>query len=280
MPTNREIYFSLLKENNKYLNKSVITSLLADANDFEEKMTLYAHFDDETKNVERLFNNVSDVKKGIPYQYVLGYSYFLGNKIIVNKDVLIPRQETEQLSVDTIVYLKKMFKDEPIVIADICTGSGAIACALKKEMKTCKVFATDISKEALEVAKQNVNDVELIECNLVDGLIERNIKLDALVCNPPYIEKVDNIDEQVFKYEPHLALLANPGIKYYEEIFSKASKVMKEHYLMAFEIEEDMQNRLIELMNKYLEDVTYVFRKDIYDKTRFLYIIKQLEVQL
>ena len=274
MPTNREIYFSLLKENNKYLNKSVITSLLADANDFEEKMTLYAHFDDETKNVERLFNNVSDVKKGIPYQYVLGYSYFLGNKIIVNKDVLIPRQETEQLTVDTIVYLKKMFKDEPIVIADICTGSGAIACALKKEMKTSKVFATDISKEALEVAKQNVNDVELIECNLVDGLIERNVKLDALVCNPPYIEKVDNIDEQVFKYEPHLALLANPGTKYYEEIFSKASKVMKEHYLMAFEIEEDMQNRLIELMNKYLEDVTYVFRKDIYDKTRFLYIIK------
>ena len=84
MPTNREIYFSLLKENNKYLNKNVITSLLADANEYDEKMTLYMHFDDETKNVERLFNNVSDVKKGIPFQYVLGYSFFLGNKIIVN----------------------------------------------------------------------------------------------------------------------------------------------------------------------------------------------------
>ena len=274
MPTNREIYFSLLKENNKYLNKSVITSLLADANDFDEKMTLYAHFDDETKNVERLFNNVADVKKGIPFQYVLGYSFFLGNKIIVNKDVLIPRQETEQLTVDTIVYLKKMFKDEPIELADVCTGSGAIACALEKELKNVTLFATDISKSALAVAKKNVKNVTLIESNLVDGLIEKGIKLDALVCNPPYIENVDNIDEQVFKYEPHLALLANPGTKYYEEIFSKASQVMKEHYLMAFEIEEDMQEKLIELMNKYLEDVTYVFRKDIYDKTRFLYIIK------
>ena len=280
MPTNREIYFSLLKENNKYLNKSVITSLLADANDFDEKMTLYAHFDDETKNVERLFNNVADVKKGIPFQYVLGYSFFLGNKIIVNKDVLIPRQETEQLTVDTIVYLKKMFKDEPIELADVCTGSGAIACALEKELKNVTLFATDISKSALAVAKKNVKNVTLIESNLVDGLIEKGIKLDALVCNPPYIENVDNIDEQVFKYEPHLALLANPGTKYYEEIFSKASQVMKEHYLMAFEIEEDMQEKLIELMNKYLEDVTYVFRKDIYDKTRFLYIIKWLEVKL
>ncbi len=274
MPTNREIYFSLLKENNKYLNKSVITSLLADASEFSEKMDLYNHFDDEVKDVERLFNNASDVKKGIPFQYVLGYSYFLGNKIVVNKDVLIPRQETEQLTVDTIVYLKKMFKEEPFVLADVCTGSGAIACALEKEMKNAIIYATDISEEALEVAKQNVKNVTLIKSNMVDELINQNIKLDALVCNPPYIENTKTIDEQVFKYEPHLALLAKPGTKYYEEIFSKASLVMKKHYLMAFEIEEDMQEKLIELMNKYLEDVTYVFRKDIYDKTRFLYIIK------
>ena len=274
MPTNREIYFSLLKENNKYLSKSVITSLLADASGFSEKMDLYNHFDDEVKDVERLFNNANDVKKGIPFQYVLGYSYFLGNKVIVNNDVLIPRQETEQLTVDTIVYIKKMFKDEPIVLADVCTGSGAIACTLEKEIKAAKIYATDISEEALAVAKQNVKNVSLIKCNMVDGLIEQGIKLDVLVCNPPYIENVNNIDEQVFKYEPHLALLAEPGTKYYEEIFSKASQVMKEHYLMAFEIEEDMQEKLIELMNKYLDDVTYVFRKDIYDKTRFLYIIK------
>ena len=274
MPTNREIYFSLLKENNKYLNKSVITSLLADASGFSEKMDLYNHFDDEVKDVERLFNNANDVKKGIPFQYVLGYSYFLGNKVIVNNGVLIPRQETEQLTVDTIVYIKKMFKYEPIVLADICTGSGAIACAIEKEIKNATIYATDISEKALVVAKQNVKNVTLVKSNMVDELINQNIKLDVLVCNPPYIENTDTIDEQVFKYEPHLALLAKPGTKYYEEIFSKASLVMKEHYLMAFEIEEDMQEKLIELMNKYLKGVTYVFRKDIYDKTRFLYIIK------
>ena len=274
MPTNREVYFSLLKENNKYLNKSVIVSLLADASGFLDRMDLYVNFDKEVKNTERLFVNADLVKKGMPFQYVLGYSFFLGHKINVDKNVLIPRQETEQSTVDTLVFIKNNFKDEPFVLADVCTGSGAIACAIASEAKNAKIYATDISKEALKVAKTNVKDVELLEGNLVDPLIERNIKLDVLICNPPYIENESNIDEQVFKYEPHLALLAKPGTICYEEIFSKAHQVMNEHYLMAFEIEEDMEKPLIELMNKYLDGATYRFHKDIYGKTRFLYIIK------
>ena len=274
MPTNREVYFQLLKENNKYLNKSVIVSLLADASDFDDRMKLYINFDKEVKNTEHLFACVDEVKKGIPFQYVLGYSYFLGNKILVNKDVLIPRQETEQLTVDTLVYLKRQFPDGNVVIADVCTGSGAIAAAIKKEIQNAELYATDISESAIEVAKQNTKDVQLLLGNLVDPLIEKNIKLDVLICNPPYIENEKNIDEQVWKFEPHLALLAKPGTKCYEEIFSKANLIMKEHYLMSFEIEEDMEKPLIELMNKYLVGCTYRFHKDIYNKTRFLYIIK------
>ena len=274
MPTNREVYFQLLKENNKYLNKSVIISLLADASGFDDRMVLYSNFDREVKDTEHLFACVEQVRKGVPYQYVLGYSYFLGHKINVDKNVLIPRQETEQLTVDVIVVLKKAYAEAKPVIADVCTGSGAIARALEEEIPNCEIYATDISQEALDVAKTNVKKTKLLLGNLVDPLIEKNIKLDILVCNPPYIENESRIDEQVYKYEPHLALLAKPGVKYYEEIFSKADKVMKEHYLMAFEIEDDMEKPLIELMNKYLDGVTYRFHKDMYDKTRFLYIIK------
>ena len=275
MPTNREIYFQLLKENNKYLNKSVIVSLLADASDFDDRMILYSNFDKEVKDTERLFNNISEVKKGVPYQYVLGYSFFLGHKIVVDKNVLIPRQETEQLTVDLIVFLKRLFKDDDTpVIADVCTGSGAIAVALENEIKNAKMYASDISPEALNIAKQNVQKTELLQGNMLDPFIEKDIKLDVLVCNPPYIENKSRIDEQVWKYEPHLALLAEPGTKYYEEIFKKADKVMNTHYLMAFEIEDDMEKPLIELMNKYLDGVTYRFHKDLYNKTRFLYIIK------
>ena len=275
MPTNREIYFQLLKENNKYLNKSVIVSLLADASGFEDRMILYSNFDKEVKDIERLFNNISEVKNGIPYQYVLGYSFFLGHKIIVDKNVLIPRQETEQLTVDLIVFLKRFFKDDGVlVIADVCTGSGAIAVALENEIKNAKIYASDISTEALGVARQNVQKTELLQGNMLDPFIEKDIKLDVLVCNPPYIENKSRIDEQVWKYEPHLALLAEPSTKYYEEIFKNADKVMNNHYLMAYEIEDDMEKPLIELMNKYLDGVTYRFHKDLYNKTRFLYIIK------
>ena len=146
MPTNREIYFQLLKENNKYLNKSVIVSLLADASDFDDRMILYSNFDKEVKDTERLFNNIFEVKSGVPYQYVLGYSFFLGHKIIVDKNVLIPRQETEQLTVDLIVFLKRLFKEEDTpIIADVCTGSGAIAVALENEIKNAKLYASDPS---------------------------------------------------------------------------------------------------------------------------------------
>ena len=275
MPTNREIYFKLLKENNKYLNKSVIVSLLTDANGFSDRMTLYSNFDKEVKNIEKFLNDVDDVKKGVPFQYVLGYSEFLGHKINVNKNVLIPRQETEQLTVDTIVYLKRfMDSNDKCVIADVCTGSGAIARAIEEEFPNAEIYATDISPEAIKVAESNLQKTKVLQGNLVDPLIEKGIKLDVLVCNPPYIDKVDQIDEQVFKYEPHLALLANPSTKFYEEIFVKADKVMNEHYLMAFEIGEDMEKPLIELMNKYLEGANYRFHKDIYNKMRFLYIIK------
>ena len=275
MPTNREVYFSLLKQNNNYLNKSVIVSLLADASGFEDRMDLYSNFDKEVKDTEHLFACVEEVKQGKPYQYVLGYSYFLGHKILVNKNVLIPRQETEQLTVDVLVFLKKAFKeDDEVVLADVCTGSGAIACAIENQIQKIKIYGTDISPEALTVATKNTRKTELLQGNLIDPLIEKGIKLDVLVCNPPYIENEKNIDEQVYKYEPHLALLANPSTKCYEEIFSKCQTVMKEHFLMAFEIEEDMEKPLIELMNKYLDGVTYRFHKDIYEKTRFLYIIK------
>lgn len=275
MPTYREIYFSLLKENNKYLNKNVIISLLTDVSKFDDRMVLYANFDKEIKDIEHLMVNVDLVKKGMPYQYVLGYSYFLGNKIIVNKDVLIPRQETEQLTVDTIVYLRKAFtKNDTPVIADVCTGSGAIANAIEYEIPNAKIYGTDISLYALKIAKKNTKKVELLCGNLIDPLIDKKVKLDVLICNPPYIENISNIDKQVWDYEPHLALIASPSTKCYEEIFQKADLVMKEHYLMAFEIEEDMEEALIKLMNKYLPGCTYRFHKDIYDKTRFLYIIK------
>lgn len=278
MPTNREIYFQLLKKENKYLTKSTIVDLLVDANGFDSRMTLYTHFNDEIKNHAKLEQNIEKVAYGEPLQYVLGYAFFLGEKYKVNPDVLIPRQETEQLVIETTLYIKKLFNgEEDFILADVATGSGCIAGALKRQFNGATIIASDISEKAIEVAKENLNDlsIQIYQGNMLDPFIERGIKLDVLVSNPPYIQNVNEIDEQVFKYEPHLALLANPSTKFYEEMFKKMPQAMNDkHFLATFEIGEDMEDALTDLVEQYFDNVRYKIGKDMYGKPRFLYIIK------
>ncbi len=278
MPTNREIYFDLLKRNNKYLSKSVVVSLLMDASDFTDRMIFYSHFNDEIKDYQKLQQNVDKVANGEPLQYVLGYAFFLGEKYHVNKNVLIPRQETEQLVIETTLYIKRLFGEaEYFIVGDVCTGSGCIAGAIKRQFKGSKVYASDISKEALEVAGDNLKDLDigLLQGNLLEPFEKENIRLDVLICNPPYIDDVSTIDEQVYQYEPHLALLANPSTKFYEEIFQMMPDVMNQtHFLATFEIGENMDEQITDLVEKYFQEVRYKIGKDMYGKSRFLYIIK------
>ena len=278
MPTNREVYFELLKKENKYLSKTVIVDLLMDASDFTDRMKFYSHFNDEVKNTAKLYQNAEKVANGEPVQYVLGYAYFLGEKYIVNADVLIPRQETEQLVIETTLYIKRLFNgEEDFILADVATGSGCIAGAMKRQFKGSTVVASDISKDALNIAQTNLKDLNIMlyEGNMLDPYIERGIKLDVLISNPPYIENEDTIDEQVFKYEPHSALLAKPSTKFYEEMFRKMPQAMNEkHFLAIFEIGEDMEEALTDLIEECFDEVKYKFAKDLYGKTRFLYIIK------
>ncbi len=278
MPTNREKYFELLKLNNKYLAKSVIVSLLMDASDYYDRMAFYAHFNDEVRDIEKLEQNAERVANGEPLQYVLGYTFFLGHQLKVNSSVLIPRQETEQLVIETLLYIKRLYNgEEDFVLADVCTGSGCIARAMREQVPGCDIYASDISEDALEVAKENFKDknIEVLQGNLLNPFIEKGITIDVLMCNPPYIGSTNTIDEQTLKYEPHLALLANPKTKFYEEIFKKMPEVMnKTHFLATFEIGEDMDEEITDLVEKYFQEVKYKIGKDMYGKSRFLYIIK------
>lgn len=134
MPTNREIYFSLKKENNKYLNETVIRMLLCDANNFLDS-DLFLKFDKEVLNYKILLSNIDRVRQGEPIQYVLGYAYFLNEIYLVNKDTLIPRQESEQLVLDTSKTTTKLFKNmQKVNILDVGTGSGILAISLKKNL--------------------------------------------------------------------------------------------------------------------------------------------------
>ena len=277
MPTNREKYFELIKKESKYLPKNVIIELLLEVNDFKSLQELYFHFDDEVKSLDILDGYIIDILKGKPYQYVLSRSYFLGREFYVDNNVLIPRQETEDLTLRAIKEIKAKYGDKNIKIADVCTGSGCIAISLKKELENAGIFAVDISKEACQIANKNSGlldaNIEVLEGNLLDPIIKKGVKLDVIISNPPYILDESTVAEETLKYEPHLALFASPNYKFYEEIFISSKLCLKEDGLMFFEIGEDMEDSLSTIARKYFPNKNIKFLKDIYNKTRFLFII-------
>ena len=221
---------------------------------------------------EKLEEGIEKLKRGEPVQYIVGNTDFYGNIIKVNKSVLIPRFETEELVEKTISYIKQMFKGK-VKIADLGTGSGCIAITLKKEID-CDIDAVDISSDALKVAKENAlnNNVE-INFYVGDMLNPLSDKYDVIISNPPYISYDMEIMDNVKKNEPHIALYANNnGLYYYEEILKNINRYLKSPSLVAFEIGYEQGNDIILLVNKYLPKSKVVIEKDMQGKDRFAFI--------
>ena len=274
--TYREKYNLLRKIKSKYNNNTVIKSILMDDGGFNDFTSLIMHFDDQLKDEKKVDSQIERVLAGEPLQYVLGYAYFINGNYIVTPDVLIPRQETEQLAMGTLVYIKKYFSNKKkLTIVDVGTGSGVLAIYLKENFSYANVIATDISKNAIEIAEKNAKlhkvSIDFRLGNMLDMVDE---KIDVIISNPPYIRSIDTVDEQTLKYEPHLALFANPPTKFYEEILNNICK-MKNEFLIAFEIGEDMKDELTNILENNHQGLGYNFEKDMYGKTRFLYILKK-----
>ena len=246
----------------------------------EYNIDLYLKKDEEADNrvKDRFILGVKELMYDKPLNYVLGYSYFYGYKMFVNNDVLIPRFETEELvglilSKTDLEYANK----EKIVLADVGTGSGAIAIALKKEEPKYEVYASDISLKALEVAKKNAEynkaDISFLEGSMLEPLIEKNLKLDILVSNPPYIKNNEVLDNSVKDYEPHVALFGgSDGLKFYKDIFENALKIVNENGMLFFEMGYDLGNALKDLASQYFPKANIEVLKDMNNKDRMLMI--------
>jgi len=216
---------------------------------------------------------IKRLNNGEPVQYIVGNVDFYGYILNVNKNVLIPRRETEEL-VEEVINRSKMF-DNPVII-DVGTGSGAIAISLSNELK-CRVYASDISDKALEVAKENsINNnanVTFFKGDMLKPYIENNIKVDIIVSNPPYIKEDEEIEDVVKNNEPHTALYAkNNGLEFYEKILKDAKKVLNDKYLIAFEIGQTQGEDIKTLVLKYLGKVNVEIKKDLSCKNRFIFV--------
>lgn len=217
------------------------------------------------------------VEKGIPVQHIMGYVYFYGYKFMVGKDVLIPRFETEELVANVLMAYDDFFNGQEVDVVDIGTGSGAIAISLALEEPNMRVDATDISADALEVARQNAANlrvnVNFYLGDLLEPLIKLGKKYDILVSNPPYIPEDEYVEDLVKNNEPHLALFGGKdGTAYYESILKDAKHVLKKRSIIAFEHGWNQKVKLSELINKYFPDSQYETIKDINGKDRITII--------
>jgi len=220
--------------------------------------------------------NIEDAIKrlnsGEPVQYIVGEVDFYGNIFKVNKNVLIPRFETEQLIEHTISYINKMFNNK-INIVDLGTGSGCIAITLKKEIDS-NVDAVDISPNALEIAKINAKnnnaDINFYLGNMLEPL---NKKYDLIISNPPYISYDEKIMEVVKNNEPELALYAEDnGLYYYDLILKNCKQYLKDKFLIAFEIGQTQSKEIELIALKYLNNINIEIKKDLQGLDRFVFI--------
>lgn len=236
--------------------------------------------DEEELSEEILLAYEAGIKRlesGEPLSHIIGYEYFYGYNIKVNSDVLIPRCETEELVGYILQDYDTYFKDQDIVVADIGTGSGAIAIALKKEEERMHLIATDISSAAIKVAYESASSNDAIICfclgDMLEPLIDRNIKVDILISNPPYIPQAEKLEASVFDFEPHVALFGGAdGCDYYRKIFKDAHKVLNEKAILAFEMGYQQKDTLVKLAKDTFEKCCVEVIKDMSGKDRMMFV--------
>ncbi|MDO4728364.1 MAG: peptide chain release factor N(5)-glutamine methyltransferase [Bacteroidota bacterium] len=215
--------------------------------------------------------SIAQLKQYQPIQYILGYAYFYDSKFVVNPNVLIPRPETEEL-VDWIVQTHQHKRQ--LRILDIGTGSGAIAISLSKKLDA-KVFAFDISEEALEVSQRNADYnncfVHWIKFDILND-IWKGESFDVIVSNPPYVRECEKEQMQpnVLNYEPHLALFVpdQDPLKYYKSIAQFAATHLKKDGYLFLEINQYLASETLDVVQKHFSEC--ILKKDLFDNYRMI----------
>jgi len=213
-----------------------------------------------------------------PVQYILGYAYFMGRNFSVNENVLIPRQDTEEMVQKIIDEHGKTKKR----LCDIGTGSGIIAVTLGLNFPEDEILATDISPEALQEAELNSDNYQTNNIFFKQSDLFQNIdkqKFDIIVSNPPYIaedEKKD-MDASVIKYEPDLALYGQDnGLEFYENITKEIPDYLSDDGILYMEFGFRQKNAIKQIFCDNLPNYVVEFHKDISGNYRYLKAKKEM----
>lgn len=218
--------------------------------------------DEEEKT--RYYLALIEIIQGMPIQYITNNQEFMKLNFYVDKNVLIPQPDTEILVEEVIEIINS--KNKSLKVLDICTGSGCIGTSIAKYTKKTNITMSDISSEALNIAKNNytkniedTSKVQFIESDMFENIKE---KYDIIVSNPPYIEskEIIKLDKQV-QNEPHLALDGGQdGLEFYKILANEAHKFLNENGYLCMEIGYNQKEQVIQLLK---ENKNY---KEIYSK--------------
>jgi release factor glutamine methyltransferase len=223
---------------------------------------LYAHPERELTEdeLQRYNEAISERGRGVPAQYITGHQEFWGLDFIVSPAVLIPRPETEHL-VETAIEVAREFERPAIV--DVGTGSGCVALALANDLPQAEIHATDLSPDALEIARANAARLRLerVRFHITDLLTGFAPEFaDIIVSNPPYVGEceADKVQAQVRKFEPHMAVFGGPeGSELIRKLIAQAGQVLKPRGWLLMEIGYTQSALLEELLSGW-NDVHFV----------------------
>ena len=244
----------------------------------ENSTGLYTKLHEEvSKEIQESFQSLFHryLYENEPVQYLIGSSCFYGYDFKVTKDVLIPRYETEELVEQVLYRYDSYFKGQQVDVCDLATGSGCIGITLALEEKLMRVVATDISKDALRIAKENNEklgaNVEFLEGDMLEPV--KNRKFDIFVSNPPYIPEKENVMSLVKDNEPNIALFGGEdGMKFYRIILENVHTFLKEKAIVCFEHGYDKKEEMLALAKHYFPEARVEVLKDLEGKDRMTFI--------
>ena len=257
----------LLQNGIEILNNTGIENANLDARAFlchilnKDRIYLDIHKNDiiDSENANLYMNYIERRKSDEPFAYIINSKEFMSLDFYVDKNVLIPRPDTEILVEYVIDYCKKENRDKKII--DLCTGSGAIAVSIAKYVQNCNITGVDISDDALNIAFKNSHNHKVDRRVLFEKFdvlddISKLGKFDVVVSNPPYIRKKDvlQLDNTVKDYEPLLALDGGEdGLIFYRNIIKHAPKMLNDNGIIALEIGFDQADDV----TKMLKDISF-----------------------